>query len=91
MAGASCADCDDREIYCRILGHYVCFSYCRCSQEGYPCSRVLDCWSGSINIRSYLEQHYTAEEMARFLQPPKPKMQTLMDLIWQAQDRMKGT
>jgi hypothetical protein len=64
-------DFDDEDCYCRILGHYLSFSYCRSCQEGAPCFKILDCW------------------FERFLQPPKPKVQTLVALIQQAQKRMK--
>jgi hypothetical protein len=80
---------DGKEGYCRILGHHVHFSYCRTCQESMPCSRILDCWFENFDIRKFVEENYTEEEIKNFLQPPKPKMQTLMSLIQQAQERMK--
>ena len=82
-------DFDDEECYCRILGHYLYFSYCRSCQEGAPCFKILDCWFNKFDVRKFMEENYTAEEIERFLQPPKPKVQTLVTLIQQAQKRMK--
>jgi len=80
---------DDREGYCRILGHYLCFSYCRSCQEGLPCFKILDCWFEKFDVRQFVEDNFTAAEIEQFLQPPKPKTQTLLTLIQQAQERMK--
>ena len=89
MTKTVCEDFEDREGYCRILGHRLRFSYCRTCQDGLPCCRILDCWFENFEIRRFIEENYTAEEMEKFLQPPQPKMQTLMTLIQQAQERMK--
>ena len=82
-------DFDCRECYCRILGHHLRFSYCRSCQEGFPCFKILDCWFEKFDVRKFIEDNYTTAEIEGFLQPPKPKMQTLMTLIRQAQERMK--
>lgn len=81
-------DFDDLGCYCRILGHHLSFSYCRSCQDGAPCFKILDCWFDRFDVRKFIEENYTAEEIERFLQPPKPKVQTLMTLIQQAQKRM---
>ncbi len=80
---------DDKEGYCRILGHHLRFSYCRSCQEGMPCFKILDCWFEKIDVQKFIEENYSAEEIERFLQTPKPKMQTLMTLIQRAQERMQ--
>ena len=80
---------DEKEGYCRILGHHLRFSYCRSCQEGFPCFKILDCWFENLDIRTFIEENFTAAEIEQFLKPPKPKMQTLMTLIQQAQERMK--
>lgn len=82
-------DFDDEEGFCRILGHHLSFSYCRSCQEGAPCYKILDCWFDRFDIRKFIEGIYTVEEIARFLQPPKPKVQTLLTLIQQAHKRMR--
>ena len=80
---------DDREGYCRLLGHHLRFSYCRSCQEGLPCSRILDCWFEKFDVRKFVEENFSAEEIEQFLKPPKPKVQTLMTLIQKAQERIK--
>ena len=80
---------DDREGYCRILGHHLRFSYCRSCQEGLPCFKILDCWFEKFDVRRFVEDNFSAEEIEHFLQAPKPKIQTLMTLIRQAQERIK--
>jgi hypothetical protein len=82
-------DFDEKEGYCRLLGHYLRFSYCRSYREGFPCHKILDCWFEKFDVRKFLEENYAASEIERFLQPPQPKMQTLMSLIQKAQERMK--
>ena len=81
-------DFDDQDCYCRILGHHLRFSYCRSCQDGDPCFKILDCWFDKFDVRKFMEENYTAEEIERFLRPPKPKVQTLVTLIQQAQQRM---
>jgi hypothetical protein len=83
-------DFDDKECYCRMLGHHLSFSYCRSCQEGAPCFKILDCWFDKFDVRKFIEENYAAEEIEGFLKPPKPKVQTLITLIQQAQKSMKN-
>lgn len=80
---------DGKECYCRILGHHLHFSYCRSLKDGYPCYKVLDCWFEKFDIRKFIQESFTAEEIESFLQAPKPKVHTLMALIEKAKSRMK--
>jgi hypothetical protein len=80
---------DGKEGYCRLLGHHLRFAYCRSCQDGYPCYKILDCWFEVFDIRKFVEDRYPPEEIERFLQKPRPKMQTLLSLIQQARERMK--
>lgn len=89
MVKARNTEFDERECYCRILGHHLHFSYCRSLSEGYPCYKVLDCWFEKFDIRRFIHENFTDEEIERFLQAPKPKVQTLMTLIEEAKSRMK--
>jgi hypothetical protein len=89
MTKAPYTNFDDEECYCRILGHHLSFSYCRSCQEGAPCFKILDCWFDKFDVRRFIEENYTTEEIERFLQPPKAKVQTLVELIQQARKRMK--
>ncbi len=75
---------DKEEGYCRTLGHYVPFSYCRSMKDGIPCHRVLDCWFERFPVDEYLKAHYGEDEIARILQPPKQKISSLIELIEKA-------
>ncbi len=78
---------DEREGYCRMLGHRLGFGYCRTVNGGMPCHKVLDCWFEQFSVREFIREHYTAEQVESFLAPPKPRMQSLLELIEQAKKR----
>ncbi|HOO70834.1 MAG TPA: hypothetical protein PK926_03655 [Spirochaetota bacterium] len=78
-------DCfDSVELYCRKLGHYVTFRYCRTLAQGMPCSGIYDCAFEKIPVREYMAEHYSDEEIAAILAPPQPKMASIIELIQQA-------
>ncbi len=78
---------DKEEGYCRTLGHYVPFRYCRSVRNGVPCHRILDCWFERIPAEEYLREHYTEEEIADILKPPVSKLVSLVELIEKAKKR----
>ena len=78
---------DQRQGYCRMLGHRLSFGYCRLLRDGMPCHKVLDCWFEQFPVQDFIEQHYTQEQIRAFLTPPEPKMQTLLELIEEAKNR----
>ena len=80
---------DSREIYCRKLGHYLTFEYCRRESGGLPCSRITDCWFDRIPIGDFLRDNYSSEELARMAGPPPAKAATLVEMIERARRRMK--
>jgi len=54
---------DERESYCKILGHHVVFKYCRVAKEGTPCGNILDCWHENFDVAGFLEDNYTPEQI----------------------------
>jgi len=76
---------DEQKTYCRMLGHEVPFSYCRKGISELPCRRVFDCWFQLFDVKSFMKTHFTDEQIQSILQPAKPKMVSLVDLIRQAQ------
>ena len=78
---------DERTLYCRMLGHHLSFAYCRTGTGDLPCRKIFDCWFETWDIREFVEAHYTAEQVAAFTAPPKPKIHTILDLIEQAKKR----
>lgn len=78
---------DSREIYCRKLGHYLTFRYCRSEREGLPCRKILDCWCDKLPIGEYLRSNYSPGEIAGIIGPPPPKTATLVELVERARRR----
>lgn len=80
---------DKHKSYCRMLGHEVPFTYCRAVKDNLPCSKIMDCWFGKIDIEEYMKENFTEEELEVIFAAPKPKMVSIYDMIKQAQDRNK--
>ena len=75
---------DDEELYCKKLGHYLTFKYCRGENLALPCSKIRDCWFQRIDIDNYLNQNFSASEISHLFEPAKPKINSLIELIDQA-------
>jgi hypothetical protein len=86
----------DQDLHprCRRLGEEVTFGYCRQESGGKPCRLILDCWWEQFDVRSFLQAHLSEEDMAQVERaaaaPPPSKMLSLVELIQQAKDRLKG-
>jgi len=80
-------DKKQQTCYCRMLGHDVPFQYCLKPGQALFCRKIFDCWSGKLDVKSYVEGVYSREEIDRAFSPPKPKMTQLFDLIQQAKER----
>ncbi len=78
---------DQREAYCRKLGHDVPFRYCRSVDGDFPCRLVPDCWCPQFDAAAWLREHYTPEQIVRILAPPQPKLASILDLIEKARSR----
>ena len=65
---------DHIQQYCRMLGHEVPFAYCRKMNGDLPCRNALDCWKNIFSIENFVQNFYSEEEIARCLEPPKPKL-----------------
>ncbi len=80
---------DDFKIRCPRLGHEVPFTYCRAENAGIPCFKALDCWHDHFDVVTCFTQTLSKDEFAAaFMHQGRPKIQTLMDLITQAQTRV---
>jgi hypothetical protein len=66
---------------CPMLGHEVTFSYCRQPGQEVPCRKILDCWWEAIDIRAFVADNYSEEIQNAIVQPPKPKMLSLLEII----------
>lgn len=79
---------DDRQRRCPRLGNPITFEYCRSSEGGQPCFKIMDCWWEAFDIAAYVEKHFS-EDVCRSLAEakPKPKVNQLLELIEAAKRR----
>ncbi|MCF8056167.1 MAG: hypothetical protein K9K37_05970 [Desulfocapsa sp.] len=82
---------DKQEGYCKMLGHFLTFDYCRSMNKGLPCSKVLDCWFQIFPVQEFITNNFSAEEQKKIFEAPKSKMLTLTEILEQAQQRLKET
>ncbi|MCK5069770.1 MAG: hypothetical protein KAR01_04490 [Desulfocapsa sp.] len=80
---------DNEEGYCKMLGHFLTFDYCKTANKGLPCSKVLDCWFQQFNVQEFLKNNYSEDEQKMIFEPPKPKILSLSEILEQAQQRLK--
>jgi len=80
---------DKQEGYCKMLGHFLTFDYCRSMNKGLPCSKVFDCWFQVFPIQDFISSHYSVEEQKKIFIVAKPKVQSLTEILEQAQQRLK--
>lgn len=75
---------DKKKIYCRKLGHFVPFLYCRTEHMEFPCMKIFDCWFKKIPIETFINKFYSKEEIQNIFKPAQPKISSLIDLIEKA-------
>ena len=75
---------DGRRRRCPMLGHDVPFSYCRTPGRQLPCSRIFDCWGETFDVGAFIRRHFSQDDIARILAPPKDKAASLIELIEKA-------
>ncbi len=75
---------DEKPIRCPKLGGEVNFRYCRLENNRLPCRWVAGCWEKRMDIEEFLSAHYSKEELDRIFAPPKPKIESLLELIEKA-------
>jgi hypothetical protein len=83
-------DTDNLERRCPRLGNRVSFQYCLDygSEGRLPCWKIIDCWWEIFDIRTYLKDKFSEEEVSALEQAkPKPKITSLVELINQAKKR----
>ncbi|MCU0822127.1 MAG: hypothetical protein MUC95_06605 [Spirochaetes bacterium] len=75
---------DTIQTYCRKLGHYVPFKYCRTVNDSLPCHKIKDCAFEKLPVEDFLQAHYSKDDMEKIFNPPADKISTLIDLIERA-------
>ena len=78
---------DKERIYCRRLGHWLSFTYCRQEKNGLPCFKIMDCWFGKLPIEDFLKENFKEGEISYIFKPPKQKITSIIELIEQAKNR----
>lgn len=81
---------DDKMIRCPRVGGEVNFRYCRFENDMLPCRWIVGCWQMHMDISNFLADHYSREELDRIFAPPKPKIESLVDLIEKAKKAKIG-
>ena len=80
---------DDKTIRCPRVGGDVNFMYCRSENKMFPCGWIVGCWQERMDINKFLEDHYSNKERDQIFAPPRPKVESLVNLIEQAKKRTK--
>ncbi|MFC1533958.1 hypothetical protein ACFL7M_11405 [Thermodesulfobacteriota bacterium] len=82
---------DDKTIRCPRIGGDVNFMFCRSENNMLPCRFLVGCWQRRLNVKEFLDEHYAKEDLARVFVPPKPKIESLMEMINEVKKGEKGT
>jgi hypothetical protein len=72
---------DDEMMRCPRVGGYINFKFCRSENNMLPCRWIIGCWQARIDIKSFLDEHFTLADQDRIFVPPKPKLQSLVEMI----------
>jgi hypothetical protein len=78
---------DNKTGYCRTLGHYIPFQYCRTVNEGTPCRKIKDCWFDKVDIEKFISENFSESDRERIFASPPEKISSLIDLINKARDK----
>jgi hypothetical protein len=72
------------------VGGEVNFRFCRFENNMLPCRWIVGCWEMRMDINTFLAEHYSREELDKIFVPPRPKIESLVDLIERASKLKKG-
>jgi hypothetical protein len=72
---------DDKTMRCPRVGGEITFRFCRFENNMLPCRFIAGCWQGQMDIEAFLDEHYSEEDLNRIFAPPKPKMESLVNLM----------
>ncbi|MBN1465596.1 hypothetical protein JXA02_07550 [candidate division KSB1 bacterium] len=81
---------DAFEIRCPMLGHPLTFSYCRSTDGNTPCRNIMNCWFQRLPVEQFIQDHFPFGTLEKLTTPPKPKMQSLLELIEKAKATKKN-
>jgi len=75
---------DDKTIRCPRVGGEVNFRFCRFENNMHPCRWMVGCWEMRVDMNKFMTDHYSKEEMDRIFTPPRPKIESLLNLVEKA-------
>ncbi len=75
---------DDKTIRCPRVGGEVNFRFCRFENNMLPCRWIVGCWEMRVDMNKFMTDHYSKEEMDRIFTPPRPKIESLLNLVEKA-------
>jgi hypothetical protein len=78
---------DDKTIRCPRIGGHVNFKLCRSENNLLPCRWVVGCWHMYIDVNTFLHEHYSKKQLGKIFLPPKPKIESLVEMAEQAKKR----
>ncbi len=80
---------DERSRHCPKLGHQITFSYCRLPGMETPCGKIYDCWWEAFDITTFMKANFSEEVRKKVTAPPPPRAMSLLDIMKQAQERVR--
>ena len=78
---------DGKMIRCPRIGGDVNFKLCRSENNMLPCRWVVGCWQMHMDVNTFLEDHFSKKELDKIFVNPKPKIESLVEIIEQAKKR----
>ncbi len=72
---------DDKTIRCPRVGGEVNFRFCRFENNMLPCRWIVGGWEMRVDMNKFMTDHYSKEEMDRIFTPPRPKIESLLNLV----------
>jgi hypothetical protein len=86
---ASIGQYDEEMVRCPRVGGYVNFKFCRTENNLLPCRWIVGCWQMRLDITKFMQTHFSEEDLNRVFVPPKPKMESLVELIEKVKEGKK--
>ena len=82
---------DQQQKYCRKLGHFLNFDYCRREELNYPCRAIRSCWMENFDIDQFLNDNFSKNDISYLFTPAPPKMSRIVELISAVQQKSENT
>jgi hypothetical protein len=76
---------DHQKHYCRKLGHFITFGYCRKEEFDHPCKSIRSCWRDKFDIDRFLLDNFSDDDIRNLTEPSPSKMSCIVELIAAAQ------